>query len=233
MPKLLQALNSQVGRKLLTGITGLSLTIFVIVHLLGNFALFGEPEAFNAYAYFLESLGGLLIAAEIGLIAVFVIHAYIGTSIWWNRKKARPQKYHVYSTKGGPSRQSLSSRSMIFTGVVLLIFVVTHVRMFKFGDADIVTLTSGAEARDLKTLVIDTFIQPAWAFGYTFVMILLGVHLGHGIWSSFTSLTMRSKAMSATVYSVGTVVAFLLAIGFLSIPLYIYFTGGEGSLIQY
>lgn len=233
MPTLLNALNSQVGRKLLTGITGISLSLFVIFHLLGNLTLFGEPEAFNTYAYFLESLGGLLIAAEIGLIAVFVIHAYIGTSIWWNRKKARPQKYHVYSSKGGPSRQTLSSRSMIFTGVVLIIFVVVHVRMFKFGETDMVTLSSGAEARDLKTLVIDTFVQPAWAFGYTFVMILLGVHLGHGIWSAFTSLTMRSKAMSAMVYTAGTVIAFLLAAGFLFIPLYIFFTGGEGSLIHY
>lgn len=233
MPKLLEALQSQVGRKILTGVTGVALTLFVIVHLIGNLTLFGSPEAFNAYAYFLESQGILLIIAEIGLIAVVGVHAWIGISIWWNRRRARPVKYAVYSSKGGPSRQTLSSRTMAFTGVVLLLFIVIHVRTFKFGDAAMVELSSGELARDLKTLVIDTFMNPFWAFGYTFVMILLGVHLGHGLWSSLTSLTMRSRGMSAMVYTAGTVTAFLLAVGFLSIPLYIFFTGGQGALLQF
>jgi succinate dehydrogenase / fumarate reductase cytochrome b subunit len=233
MPKLMQALSSQVGRKILTGVTGVSLILFVIVHLLGNFTLFGSPEAFNAYAHTLESLGPLLIVAEIGLIAVFLIHAWIGLSIWWNRRKARPQAYSVYSSKGGPSRQTLGSRSMAFTGIVLLIFVVVHVRMFKFGETAMVALSDGSMARDLKTLVIETFLRPEWAFGYTLVMVLLGIHLGHGVWSAMTSLTMRSRQMSALVYTAGTVIAGALAIGFLSIPLYIYFTGGQGSLLQF
>lgn len=233
MPKLLEALQSQVGRKILTGVTGVALTLFVIVHLIGNLTLFGSPEAFNAYAYFLESQGILLIIAEIGLIAVVGVHAWIGISIWWNRRRARPVKYAVYSSKGGPSRQTLSSRTMAFTGVILLLFIVIHVRTFKFGDAAMVELAGGELARDLKTLVIDTFMDPFWAFGYTFVMILLGVHLGHGLWSSLTSLTMRSRGMSAMVYSAGTVTAFLLAVGFLSIPLYIFFTGGQGALLQF
>ena len=233
MPKLLEALQSQVGRKILTGVTGVALTLFVIVHLIGNLTLFGSPEAFNAYAYFLESQGILLIIAEIGLIAVVGVHAWIGISIWWNRRRARPVKYAVYSSKGGPSRQTLSSRTMAFTGVILLLFIVIHVRTFKFGDAAMVELAGGELARDLKTLVIDTFMDPFWAFGYTFVMILLGVHLGHGLWSSLTSLTMRSRGMSAMVYTAGTVTAFLLAVGFLSIPLYIFFSGGQGALLQF
>ena len=233
MPKLLEALQSQVGRKILTGVTGVALTLFVIVHLIGNLTLFGSPEAFNAYAYFLESQGLLLIIAEIGLIAVVAVHAWIGISIWWNRRRARPVKYAVYSSKGGPSRQTLSSRTMAFTGVVLLLFIMIHVRTFKFGDTVMVELAGGELARDLKTLVIDTFMDPFWAFGYTFVMILLGVHLGHGQWSSLTSLTMRSRGMSAMVYTAGTVTAFALAVGFLSIPLYIFFTGGRGALLQF
>ena len=233
MPKLLEALQSQVGRKILTGVTGVALTLFVIVHLIGNLTLFGSPEAFNAYAYFLESQGILLIIAEIGLIAVVGVHAWIGISIWWNRRRARPVKYAVYSSKGGPSRQTLSSRTMAFTGVILLLFIVIHVRTFKFGDAAMVELAGGELARDLKTLVIETFMNPFWAFGYTFVMILLGVHLGHGLWSSLTSLTMRSRGMSAMVYTAGTVTAFLLAVGFLSIPLYIFFSGGQGALLQF
>ncbi|NBB76197.1 MAG: hypothetical protein GVY02_02360 [Bacteroidetes bacterium] len=232
MPSLAKALNSQVGRKFLTGITGLLLVFFVIFHLLGNLAIFGEPEAMNAYSKFLHDLGPLLWVARIALLVAFLLHAWIGISIWWNKRKARPQKYTIYSSKGGPSKQGLSSRSMIITGIVLFVFVILHVNTFALGDMGSVQI-DGEMTHDIKSLVIETFQKPVYAFGYTIVMILLGAHLGHGIWSAFVSLTMRSKKTSAVIYTVGSVLAVLLAIGFLFIPLYIYFGGGcEAALIQ-
>ncbi len=232
MPSLIEAFQSQVGRKILTGLTGFLLVFFIIFHLAGNLAIFGDPNAMNSYSQFLHDLGPLLWVARIGLLLIFVIHAYIGISIWFNKRKARPQQYKVYSSKGGPSKQGLSSRSMAFTGIVLLIFVVVHINTFALGDMDTVML-DGRATHDVKTLVIDTFQNPIYAFGYTIVMILLGAHLGHGIWSAFTSLTLRSKKASATIYTIGVVVAVLLAIGFLFIPLYIYFGGGcDAALIN-
>ncbi|HMB41737.1 MAG TPA: succinate dehydrogenase cytochrome b subunit [Balneolaceae bacterium] len=232
MPSIIKAFQSQVGRKILTGLTGLLLVFFIIFHLAGNLAVFGEPNAMNAYSKFLHSLGPLLWVARIGLLALFVIHAWIGISIWLKKRKARPQGYEVYSSKGGPSKQSLSSRSMAFTGVVLLVFVVIHINTFALGDMGEVMI-DGQMTHDIKTLVLDTFQNPVYAFGYTVVMILLGVHLGHGIWSAFTSLTVKSKKASAIIYTVGAVAAFLLAVGFLFIPLYIYFGGGcEAALIN-
>jgi succinate dehydrogenase / fumarate reductase cytochrome b subunit len=232
MPSIIKAFQSQVGRKILTGLTGLLLVFFIIFHLAGNLAVFGEPNAMNAYSKFLHSLGPLLWVARIGLLALFVIHAWIGISIWFKKRKARPQGYKVYSSKGGPSKQSLSSRSMAFTGVVLLLFIVIHINTFALGDTGEVMI-DGQMTHDIKTLVLDTFQNPVYAFGYTIVMILLGVHLGHGIWSAFTSLTVKSQQASAIIYTVGAVAAFLLAIGFLFIPLYIYFGGGcEAALIN-
>lgn len=232
MPSLLKAASSQIGRKILTGLTGIFLLLFVIFHLGGNLAVFGEPDAMNRYSLILHNFGPLLWIARIGLLVVFTIHAWIGISIWWNKRKARPQKYEVYSSKGGPSRQSLSSRSMAFTGVVLLIFVVFHINTFALGDTATVTI-DGQQTHDIKTLVLETFQNPFYAFGYAFVMLLLGTHLGHGIWSAFTSLTVKSKKVSAMIYSIGVVFAILLAVGFLFIPIYIYFGGGcEASLIQ-
>lgn len=232
MPSFLKAAQSQVGRKILTGLTGLFLVLFVIFHLGGNLAVFGEPDAMNRYSLILHNFGPLLWIARIGLVVVFAIHSWIGISIWWNKRKARPQKYEVYSSKGGPSRQSLSSRSMAFTGVVLLVFVVFHINTFALGDTQTVMI-DGQQTHDIKSLVLDTFQNPFYAFGYAFVMLLLGTHLGHGIWSAFTSLTVRSKKASAMIYSIGVVFAILLAVGFLFIPLYIYFGGGcEAALIQ-
>lgn len=232
MPSFTDALNSQVGRKLLTGITGILLVFFVIFHLLGNLAIFGEANAMNEYTKLLHSLGPLLWVARIGLLIAFVLHAWIGISIWWRKRQARPQKYKVYSSKGGPSKQSLSSRSMAFTGIVLLVFVVIHINTFALGETETITV-AGEQYSDLKSLVLETFQSPVYAFGYTIVMILLGVHLGHGVWSSFVSMTMRSKKTSAIVYTTGIILAILLAVGFLFIPLYIYFGGGcEAALIN-
>ena len=232
MPSFLKALKSQVGRKILTGITGIGLIIFIIAHLAGNLSLFGEAQAFNRYTMILEGLGWILYVLEAGLAICFLLHAYIGISIWWNRRKARPEGYEKYQTKGGPSHQSWASRSMIFTGVVLFVFLVIHLDTFKFGATDTVMI-DGEQARDLKELVIDTFQSPIYAFGYTLVMILLGFHLKHGFWSAFTSLTMKHKKYSAVIYTIGVIFAILMAVGFLFIPLYIYFTGGEGALISY
>jgi len=231
MPSFLDALKSQVGRKILTGITGIGLIIFIIFHLLGNLTLFGDAQAFNEYTYALESLGWILYVLEAGLAIAFLLHAYVGISIWWNRRKARPEGYEKYQSKGGPSHQTWAAKSMIFTGIVLLVFLVIHIDTFKFGATEMVTLPSGEEARDLKDLVIATFQQPIYAFGYTAVMILLGFHLGHGFWSAFTSLTMKHNQYSALIYTVGIIFAILMAVGFLFIPLYIYFTGGTGALI--
>ncbi len=235
MPSFIKALKSQVGRKILTGVTGLGLVFFVIVHLLGNLQLFGAENAFNIYTETLHNLGWILIVLEIFLATAFLLHAYLGISIWWNRRKNRPEGYKKYKSRQ-PNKEGnhndWASRSMAFTGIVLLVFLVIHINTFKFGDTASI-MVDGQQMGDLKSLVIDTFLNPWYAFGYTFVMILLGVHLKHGFWSAFTSLTMKHKKYSAVIYSIGIVVAILLAVGFLFIPLYIYFTGGQGALIAF
>lgn len=232
MPSFKKALSSQVGRKIMTGITGIGLMLFLIGHLLGNFAIFGSKDAFNIYTKTLESLGPLLYLIEAGLAFFFLYHTFLGVSIWWNKRKARPEGYDTYKSRGGASHQTLASKSMIYTGTVILIFLVIHIWSFKFGDTEVVMI-DGEAARDLRALVIEKFTTPLYAFGYTFVLALLIAHLSHGFWSAFTSLGMKhgetSKKMQAIAYGFSIV----LMLGFIFIPLYIYFTGGTGSLIAY
>ncbi|MEX2601622.1 MAG: succinate dehydrogenase cytochrome b subunit [Balneolaceae bacterium] len=231
MPSIIEAAQSQVGRKILTGITGLLLLFFVMFHLSGNLTIFGDSEAMNRYSMILHSFGPLLWIARAGLLIVFVLHAWIGISIWLKRRKARPSHYNVYSSKGEPSRQGMSSRSMAFTGLILFIFVIFHLNTFALGDMGNVEI-DGQVTHDIRSLVLETFQNPVYAFGYTFVMILLGTHLGHGVWSAFTSLGVKSRKASVLIYTIGAILAVLLAVGFLFIPLYIYFTGGAGPLIS-
>jgi len=227
MPSLIKALNSQVGRKIMTGITGIGLMLFLIGHLVGNLTIFGNSEAFNIYTYTLESLGPLLYVIEAGLAFFFLYHAILGISIWRQKKKARPEGYDTYRSKGGPSHQSLASRSMIISGTVILVFLVFHIWHFKFGPTKTIALeTVGAsEARDLRALVVTEFQKPLIAFGYIFVLALAILHLAHGAWSAFTSLGMKHGETSRKVQIGAYIFAIVLMLGFIFIPLYIFLTG--------
>jgi len=233
MPSLLKAIKSQVGRKYMTGLTGIGLMLFLIGHLAGNLSIFGSAEAFNIYTYKLMSLGPLLYVIEAGLAFFFLYHTVLGVSIWWNKRKARPDKYDTYKTRGGASHQTLASRSMIYTGSIILIFLVLHIIHFKFGaEYSIILENSGAETRDLRRLVIEEF-QKTWiVLGYVGVLALVILHLSHGFWSAFTSLGMKHGETSKKVQTAAYAFALIIMLGFIFIPLYIYLTGGEGSLIS-
>ncbi|HET8865614.1 MAG TPA: succinate dehydrogenase cytochrome b subunit [Gracilimonas sp.] len=229
--KLMKVLRSQVGRKVLNGATGLALIGFVVVHLAGNLTLFGPENAFNQYTYQLESLGWILYILEFFLALTFLIHAIVGISIWRERKRARSDRYDTYQTKGGPAHNTWHARTKAISGIVLFLFLIVHLNDFKFGPVEMITL-NGIEVRDLKSLVISTFQNPWHAFGYTAVMLFLAAHLAHGFWSALTSLSMQRRRFSDLFYVFSIFFAILLAVGFLFIPLYIYFTGGEGVLLS-
>ncbi|NND71140.1 MAG: succinate dehydrogenase cytochrome b subunit [Rhodothermales bacterium] len=228
--KLKHFATSPIGRKVFTGVTGLGLTLFALAHMAGNLLYFSsDPNAYNKYGHKLAELGILLYIIEIGLVAFFVYHIFLGISIYLGKRKARPQNYEKYASAGKPSRQTLASRSMIITGLILFAFLILHILSFKYGpsvsDGYVVTV-DGEEIRDLKRLMDEKFSTPLYAFGYPAVMILLAVHLRHGIWSAFQSLGATNPRLSPIIYTAGGIVAILLAIGFLVLPLSIYFSGG-------
>ena len=219
---LMTALTSQVGRKILTGITGILLVVFVIVHLLGNLQLLDpDPEPFNAYGATLHGFGILLYAVEIGLAIVILLHAFIGISIWLRKRKARRNGYVESRSKGGPSKQSVASRTMIITGSVLLIFLVIHLIQFRFGP-DVRAVIDGESVHDLHLLVDRTFSHIGWVIFYVGVMLLLGFHLRHGIWSALQSLGAMKPRWSRGIYSLALVLGLLIALGFVILPIIIY-----------
>jgi len=119
-------LKSPVGKKIVNAVTGLGLVIFVIGHVSGNLSLFSGSDAYNEYAHFLMSLGPLLYVIEAGLVVFFVFHIVSGINVWRSKKKARSTGYDRYESAGKPSMQTSSSRTMIITGLILLVFLVIH-----------------------------------------------------------------------------------------------------------
>ena len=217
---------SPVGKKVLTGITGLGLTLFVFMHMLGNLSYFQSSAAYNAYSDFLISLGPLLYVIEAGLLLFFIFHIVLGVNIFLGKRKARKRGYKQFKTAGGASKQSISSRSMIITGVILTVFLVVHLLSFKFGTYYETTI-DGKPVRDLARLVTEKFQSPLYTFGYSAVVLLLALHLRHGIWSALQSLGATNPKLTPLIYTAGAIIGLLIAIGFFVLPLWIFFTGGN------
>lgn len=223
--------GSSVGKKVLVALTGLLLVGYLVLHLLGNLTLLipDGGEAFNQYAHFLEGLihGWFVYAFEIGLIVIFLVHGIYAVIVALiDKEQARPQKYAKVANAGGRSRKTLASRSMILTGPLILIFVIIHVKMFKFsGHATVVY--HGEEVKNLYALVVDAFQNPAIMIAYEVAMVLLGFHLWHGAWSAFQSLGWNSDRHIKILTRISVAAAIILGGGFLILPPYIYFRGGH------
>jgi len=216
---------STVGRKFITGLAGILLVGFLVVHLGGNLTMLVGGGLFNNYTHHLESLGVLLYIVEIILLGIFVVHIVTALLMQLEKRRARPKGYAVNASKGGPSRKTLASRSMIVTGLVLLVFLPVHIWMFKFnqGRPSPSVMHDGKEIRDLYSIVVAAFQHPAIAWGYAGVMFLLGFHLRHGFWSALQSMGALNRRLLPVVYALGLVVAILLAGGFILLPLWIHY----------
>jgi succinate dehydrogenase / fumarate reductase cytochrome b subunit len=214
---LLRIYRSSVGKKLITGATGLALATFVLAHMIGNLLLFISRDTYNVYARLIESLGIVFYAVELGLLAIVLLHAWIGVEIFWRQRQARPQGYRTYQSAGGPSYQTLSSRTMIITGSVMAVFLVTHLLTFKFGPY-YTTELGGETVRDLARLVIEKFHHLAYVVGYSAILVLLGSHLRHGLWSALQSIGLLNTRIRPVVYGASAVVGSGIAIGFLLLP---------------
>ena len=222
---------SSIGKKYIAAISGIFLMLFLIVHLGGNLTMFVSRDLFNSYAHHLEALGPLLYVAEAGLLAIFLFHVITAISVRVGGKAARPEGYAVTASKGGPSKMTVASKSMLITGIVLLIFIPLHIWMFKFNagnEFEHYTLHD-KPVKDLYAVVETAFQNEVIVLLYTAVMLLLGMHLRHGFWSSVQSLGAMNPRLSPLIYTGGLAFALLIAGGFLVLPIWIYLVGHCGA----
>ena len=225
MISLRKALTSSVGKKFLMALTGLGLVVFTILHLAGNLLLYKKDAAiFNAYDEKLHTFPNLVVVAEIGLVVLFGLHILSGILVSIKNKAARPVGYSETKSKGGPSRSNVSSKNMIITGSILLAFLILHLWQFRFEGA----ATSKAMEENLYLMVYTTFKNPLYVAIYMFSMILLGLHLRHGFWSAFQSIGAMNARIDKPITILGYVLAILLAVGFLGIPLWLFFDAPGG-----
>ena len=215
--------STSVGTKILIGLTGLFLFLYLLIHIGGNLVIFFGQEAFNTYAYTLEVRNPLLPVLELLILAGFAVHIYKTVRMFLSNQAARPVRYAQKKPAGRTSRKSLASSTMIVSGLWLLAFLIVHVKAFRFSP----TYPWGDGGRDLFRQEMENLSNPFVAGFYVLSMLVVGSHLWHGISSSVQSLGLDHPRWTPLVLNAAKVFAVLIAGGFIVIALWAHFAGGQ------
>jgi succinate dehydrogenase / fumarate reductase, cytochrome b subunit len=213
----MQLFTSTVGRKVLMAITGQLMVLFVIVHLLGNSSIF-IPGGLNAYAEHLHALPPLVWAFRLFMLVFVLVHAFYGIKLTLENRAANPSDYAVKKNL----RKNLASETMIGSGLLLVAFIVYHLLHFTVRvTPDIVSNTLPEGGFDVFTMVTSSFSHGIIALIYVAAMVVLFLHLSHGIQSFFQTMGWNSDKALPVIGKAGKTVAVVLLLGYASIPVFI------------
>ena len=202
-------------------VTGLYLILFVIGHLLGNLEIYLGQDRVNAYAEFLQGLGPILWCERSLLILCAVVHILVTIQLTRENRAAKPQKYarSVYQSA------SPASRTMIYSGLLVLCFVVYHLMQFTlmWTNPEYRNLEDHFHRHDVYRMEILGFQQPLISLFYAASIFFLAAHLSHGFSSVTQTLGINNRKISGTISSGGRWLSWLIFAGFVSIPAVILF----------
>jgi len=204
--------------KILIGVTGLALVLYLVIHIAGNVLVFFGPEVFNNYAFVMEVKNPLLPLIEIALLLVFLIHIYKTVRMFLANQKARPVSYVKKRTAGRPSRKTVASTTMIASGLWLLAFLLVHVKAFRFSPE----YDWPGGGRNLYRQEMENLSNPLMVGFYVLSMLIVGSHLWHGFSSAFQSLGVDHPRVTPLLLRAGKVFAVAIAGGFMIIAVWVY-----------
>ncbi len=203
----IQLCKSSLGKKYIMALTGFLLGCFLLIHTIGNATIFGGREAFNAYAHHLHSLPGPIIPLfELCLLTVFLLHACMGLTLFLQNRKARGGKYEAEANAGG---RTWGSRTMIYTGGVIFLFVLIHLINFHFPVKDEVMTIS-----DYVTKVLN---NPFYTLVYGAAICLFFLHVSHGFWSLLQTFGISHPRYDCALRTVAWALAGIMGLVFLLI----------------
>jgi len=201
--------ESTIGKKAVMAATGLILFGFLIAHMLGNLQIFLGRAVMNHYAETLHGNPGLLWTARTILLVSVVLHIWASIPLALLKKKARPVAY----VKRANVQSSFASRTMMWSGPIIAAFVVFHLLHLTTGTLH----PNFAKLDAYNNLVTGFKVIPA-AIAYIVAMVLIGMHLSHGIWSMFQSVGISHPRYTPMVKKFAAVVSWILVAGFVSVP---------------
>jgi succinate dehydrogenase / fumarate reductase cytochrome b subunit len=216
MSTLSAALRSSIGAKLVMAITGAGLLLFVVVHLLGNLQVFLGQDALNHYGEKLREYPGLLWAARLGLLVFAVLHIVASLRVSWLNRAARPERYALHTMR----ETGFAARTMLLSGVLAAGYVVYHLLHFTFRSVHTryAHLQDAQGRPDIYSMLVGSFQEPLISGAYIVAMVLLSMHLSHGIGGFLQSLGIGHPRYGRGLRLLGPVAATLIAAGYISIP---------------
>ncbi|MCG8589885.1 MAG: succinate dehydrogenase cytochrome b subunit [Proteobacteria bacterium] len=215
MNRLIRLFGTSIGRKLVMAGTGLMLIGFVLVHMLGNMAMFQGADALNGYAAWLQG-HPLIWAARAGLLGVFLVHSVTAVSLALENRRARPVAYGRKELVAA----TLASRYIVLSGVLVLGFVIFHLGHFTFGwfQPEHFQARDAQGRHDVFHMVVAGFQSPLFSGVYVVSMLLVGFHLHHGVKSLVQTLGINHDSYNALLSLAGKGLVGLIVIGNCSFP---------------
>jgi len=213
-----QCALATITRKQVVALSGLGLAVFVMIHMAGNMLIFLGPQAYNEYSHALTS-NHLIYVAELGLIAMFLGHAFYASYLTWKNYRARDTRYAMRAS--GAKRTPWLHRTLFAQGLILLVFVIMHLITFKYGSEYTANYGHG-EIRDLFKLVVEVFQEPGFVVWYIIALLILGVHLSHGVSSTVQTFGLHHPRYQKAIHRFGALYALIVSLGFISQPVYIF-----------
>ena len=206
----LQFYEAPIGKKAVMAVTGVVLFGFVLGHMAGNLQFFLGREAFDHYAAVLRATPALLWGVRTLLLVSVSLHIAASVQLTALKRKARPVGYRKKTSVDS----SYASRTMMWSGPILAAFIVYHLLHFTLG-----TVHPSFEEGHVYDNVIAGFRVIPVSIAYIVAMILLGMHLNHGVWSMFQSLGVGHPRYSAALRRFANLFSVLVTLGFISIPI--------------
>lgn len=200
------------GKKVVMAVTGALMFLFIIGHVLGNLQIFEGPAKLNAYGHFLHSIGEVLWIVRIVLIAAIILHITATVQLALRNQQARPVGY----SRKQSINSSYASRTMYWSGPIVLAFIIFHLLQFTAGY---IHPESQFIEGDVYHNVVAGF-QVWWvSVWYIVAVSLLGFHLRHGLWSMFQSVGYNHPRHTPLLKKAAFVIALLITLGYISIPI--------------
>lgn len=217
MKALKRIFQSSLGKKYIMAITGLLLFLFVIAHMLGNLQIYLGREVLNAYGHFLQSNVELLWPARIGLLVLALLHIFTVIQLVRENRAARNVAYDDTKNYGA----SFASQAMVFSGLIVLAFIVFHILHFTVGVIQPESMQyKDLEGRhDVYKMMVSGFSNPGISMIYIICMGLLCLHLTHGVSAMFQSLGWKKRAFANVIDRFAKISALVIFIGNCTIPI--------------
>jgi succinate dehydrogenase / fumarate reductase cytochrome b subunit len=222
-PFLLDLYSTAVGKKYAMAISGIAMMGFVLFHMIGNLKMYLGAEALDHYAEFLQELLYPILPKNVmlwilrgGLVSMLLLHLHAAWSLTMLNRHARPVKY-----QGARDYQvaKFASRTMRWTGIIVLAYLVWHLLDFTFGTVNAVGTDSTFVRGEVYNNVVRSLDRPVVAAFYVIANILLGIHLFHGAWSIFQSLGWNNPRFNNWRRGFATGFATIIVVGNVSFPI--------------